>query len=177
MYRGVDMKKGFTLVELLIAIVVMVVTFTILAIITYDLTTKSQIVIERLNAISNVNFVNLRIIQNVQKAGPEPNRFQTVNSSSIRYEVIVPFSIYGHITEQLTVKSSQIVLQQKPFSSYDFTPSCSPTFNYSVEIPFKGDISANFQGMSLGKLNYDLSVKVPVKDIDYKANISLINIK
>ena len=171
------MKKGFTLIELLVAMVVMVVTFAVLAIITYNLTSQSQIIIERLNAISDVNFVNMRILQRVQKAGPEPSRFLTVNSSSLRYEVMIPFSNLGHITEQLTVESSKIIIQEKPFSGYDFNPSSSPTFTYSAEIPFNGGVSLDFQNMILGKLKYDLYVKSPMKDVDYSTNISLINIK
>ena len=171
------MKKGFTVLELLIAMAVMVTTFSVLAIITYDLTSKSELVIKRLNALSKLNFVNLRIIQNVQKAGPQPSKFLTVSSSSIRYEVLVPFSYDGHLTEEMDVNDSKITIKEKPFSPNDFDISSSPSFDYSVTIPFSGVVEVNFNSMTSGQLSYDLKAKAPMGNVNYSTVISLINIK
>lgn len=173
----VNVKSGYTYIELIVAMVVSIVLFAAIAVITYNLTEKAQIITQRLHAISTINFTNFRILQNLQKAGPEPSYFQTVNGSSIRYEVIVPFSNIGHITEQLTVDSSNVRVYEKTFSGNDFNAGVTPDFTYSSKIPFLGEVSVNFGNLSLGRLNYDMHVKAPMHDVDYSSDISMINIK
>ncbi len=171
------MRKGFTLVELLIAMGVMVSTFAVLAIITYSLTNESQRVLKRLNAVSEITSLNLWIVKNSQKAGPEPSKFLVVNATTIRYEVLVPFAQNGHITEQMTVEGSKILIQQKPFSPYDFLLSSKPTFTYSKVIPLDEKATVSFQSMTLGKLCYNLQAKGEKITVEYPASISLINIQ
>ncbi len=166
-------KKGFTYIELLVTIAVTGVLLTLLSMMVYDLTQKTELAIHRMNAISEANLVNSILVQNLEKAGPENTYFKTLGNS-VRYKVVVPL-VKAYFTNQITFSSTEIFLYSKPYSQSDF--SGEPYFTYQSQIPMPESATVNFISLSLGKLKYNIKVKAPLSPVESTFTIALLNLQ
>ncbi|WP_036226172.1 type II secretion system protein [Mesoaciditoga lauensis] len=167
-------KKGFTYIELLVAIAVTGVLLTLLSMMVYDLTQKTELAIHRMNAISEANLVNSILVQNLEKAEPEGEEELKMLGNSVRYKVVVPL-VKTYFTNQITFSSTEIFLYSKPYTQSDF--SGEPYFTYQSQISMPASATVNFISLSLGKLKYNIKVKAPLSPVESTFTIALLNLQ
>ena len=167
------MRKGFTYIELVIAIAVTGVALTLLSVAVYDLTQKTENAIHRMDAMADTNLVNLMLVQNLEKAGPE-NKYFKVLGNSVRYKVVVPL-VKAYFTNQITFNSTEIFLYSKSYSQNDF--SGEPSFTYQAKMSMPKSATVNFISLSLGKLKYNIKVEAPLAPVESTSTIALLNLQ
>jgi prepilin-type N-terminal cleavage/methylation domain-containing protein len=168
-----DRKKGFTYVELLVTLAITGVLLTLLSMMVYDLTQKTETAIHRMSAISDSNLVNSILVQNLEKAGPENTYFKTLGNS-VRYKVVVPL-VKEYFTNQITFNSTEVLLYSKPYSQSDF--SSEPHFTYQSKILMPENATVSFISLSFNKLKYNIKVKAPFSPVESTFTIALLNLQ